>query len=53
MVDLMMTRDKPCIKLIRSMDQLVVRLLILIIHISESDWTRLKTDGYYDNGNLL
>eukprot|EP00090_Calanus_glacialis_P021303 TRINITY_DN32878_c0_g1_i1.p1 TRINITY_DN32878_c0_g1~~TRINITY_DN32878_c0_g1_i1.p1 ORF type:complete len:846 (+),score=251.22 TRINITY_DN32878_c0_g1_i1:28-2565(+) len=36
MVDLMMSRDKPCIKLIR-----------------KSDWTRLKTDGYYDNGNLL
>jgi len=36
MVDLMMTRDKPCVKLIR-----------------KSDWTRLKTGGYYDNGNLL
>jgi len=37
MVSLMVTKDKPCTKLIR-----------------KSDWTReVKTDGYYDNGNII
>ena len=50
----MMSRDRPCTKLIRSKKMVVFKWMVLIFTISESDWTRtVKTDGYYGNGNLI
>ena len=53
MMNLMVSRDKPCTKLIRSKQHRMVEFII-VLFISESDWTRkVKTDGYYDNGNII